>query len=527
MARLAWLYFVLFGIVQNSASDSLDRRYEANFTSPAHYRYSWGIDHYRCSYDSSSGHYLTRSQITGQGSVSQKSINSCAAFCDNTPGCGFFHPVQMTGSSEGDVVCALYRTKQNKAAATISVGPASSGGSVVASYGFTRDSAVPASASSSTSRTSAGSIKSATRTLTVSTQRSTTSSSLAPSASSSFPVPPPGARLAQLAACSSSKLTIPLLVNKQYPGSGNASSADTVWIVQHGLGRDFDEYFTSVYNVVGDTGILIAPNFYAKVDAQAPNSWYQPTRNFAWNGNDWSTGDDAVAPSGVQPCSSFDVYDALIASLRDKGRFPNVKRIFIVAHSRGSAMAARYGMLSSNTDVRYVLANAPVMPYFTSARPLSSSNCADYNLWGYGWAEPLPRYVSAKNPGPVHAFRNWVAQDITWLTGDLDTYSRDQTGDQTCMIQTQGGQNRRDRGYAFWAYINLLGGTRTNVSDYYGYDALKRQVTSVSPSAFNVRNCVVDGVAHDNFGMFASDCGRAAINGASSVPAGPGPVRPS
>lgn len=318
-----------------------------------------------------------------------------------------------------------------------------------------------------------------------------------------------------------------MFVSKNYPSGNTVSSASTVWIVQHGSARNFDDYFTSIYNVVGDAGVVIAPNFYASNDVTAPNSWYQPGSNLAWNSNDWSNGNDAIAPFGVSACSSFDVYDNLIASVRDKSRYPNVNRIFVVAHSAGSAMMGRYGMLSSNADVRYVLANAPAMPYFTSARPNSPSGCSTYNSWGYGWDSSLPRYAAVRSPGGIQAFRHWVSRDITLMTGDFDTYSRDQSGDQSCNVQAQGGQNRRDRGYAFWAYINLLGGTNTDVSNFYGYDALEGQVASVSPPSFNVRYCVVDGVAHDNNGMFASACGRAAINGASTIPAGPGPIRPS
>lgn len=190
-------------------------------------------------------------------------------------------------------------------------------------------------------------------------------------------------------------------------------------------------------------------------------------------------------------------------------------------------MMGRYSMLSSDAAVKYILANAPVMPYFTSARPHSATTCGAYNSWSYGWSAQLPRYATARTPGGAQAFRNWVAHDITLMTGALDTYSRSTNTDQSCSAQAQGGQNRRDRGYAFWAYINLLAGTGTDVSNYYGYDSLRAQVTSLSPPSFRVRHCVVDGVAHDNNSMFASDCGRAAITGSSTLPAGPGPIRPA
>lgn len=337
------------------------------------------------------------------------------------------------------------------------------------------------------------------------------------SSTSTLQASPPGATLVQYKGCSSSSYTIPMFVNKNFPISGS-TSASTVWIVQHGSGRNSNDYFSSVYNIVRDQGVVIAPNFYASSDT---GGWFQPTKNLAWNSNDWNNGADAVAPHGVSSCSSYDVYDSLVALLSNKAKFANVNRIFVVAHSAGASMMAKYAMLKPDTGITYVLANSPSMPYFTQARPNLDAvpKCAaNYDTWGYGWHSGMPRYVAARNPGGVNAFRNWVSQDITLMTGSYDTYSRDPTGDQSCPAYTQGGQNRRDRGYAFWAYINLLGGTSTNVSQYYGYDELQKQnVTSLSPGTFAAKHCTVPGVAHNNKAMFASDCGRAAIQTTSNI----------
>ncbi|SPO31885.1 uncharacterized protein UTRI_06722 [Ustilago trichophora] len=468
-----------------STAAPLERRYNTNLQGPSGYRYSWGIDGARVSFGTSSGQYITRSAIAGATTVGQAEVNACGAICERTSRCGFFHPVEMRGSSEGNVICALYTTKQDKSAATWKDGPTSTGGTVVASYGFTRD---------------AGAV-----------------------GGSTLPAPPSGATLVQYKGCTTSSFTIPMFVNKNYPVT-RSSSASTAWIVQHGSGRNFNDYFTSLRNVVGDEGVIIAPNFYASSDS---GKWYQPTKNLAWNSNDWANGADAVAPAGVGSCSSFDVIDSLVNLLRDRSKFPNLRRVFVVAHSGGASMMAKYGMLKPNTGYKYVLANSPSMPYFTTARPNSPAGCSDFNTWGYGFGSPMPRYVAERNPGGPSAFRNWITQDITLMTADLDTYSRDQSGDQSCPVQAQGGQNRRDRGYAWWAYINLLGGTQTDVSQFYGYQSLKDQgVSSLNPWRFGARYCVVDGVGHDNYAMFSSDCGRAAITGARYLPPGPGPIRP-
>lgn len=64
---------------------------------------------------------------------------------------------------------------------------------------------------------------------------------------------------------------------------------------------------------------------------------------------------DAISPTTPSSCSSIDVYDSLIASLRDTTKYPNLQRTIIVAHSGGASMIARYGMLSTNTDIKYVI----------------------------------------------------------------------------------------------------------------------------------------------------------------------------
>ncbi|CDS01292.1 uncharacterized protein SPSC_00576 [Sporisorium scitamineum] len=341
-----------------------------------------------------------------------------------------------------------------------------------------------------------------------------------------LPAGPDGATLIQFKGCRNTPYTIPVFVNKNYPITGS-TDASVAWIVQHGSGRNFDAYFTSLRAVVGDEGIIIAPNFYASTDTGKKAKWYQPTENLAWNVNDWNNGADAVAPSGVKPCSSLDVYDSFVELLADRSKFPNLRSVFAVGHSSGASMLAKYGMFKPDTKFRYVLANSPSMPYFTDARPDAPTGCSNFSYWGYGFDGPLPRYVQLNNPGAIGAFHNWIGQDITLMTADLDTYKADPAGDQTCPVQAQGGQNRRDRGYAWWAYINLLSGTTTDVSDFYGYQAFRNQgVTSLNPAKFGARYCVVDRVGHDNAKMFASDCGRAAIKGEDMLQPGPGPIRP-
>lgn len=464
-------------------SADLDRRANQNLQPPNGYRLSWTSDGTRSSYGTSTGQYLTRNTINGD-SVGQDQVNTCGAICEKTVKCGFFELVQMNGGNEGNMVCVLYTTKQGKADATWNKRPGTTGGNVVASYPFTRN---------------AGFVTGA-----------------------NLPAAPNGATILQFKGCSNTDYTVPLFVSRNYPFAGS-SNVDTVWIVQHGSGRNFNDYFSSVYNVVGDQGVVMAPNFYATSDS---GKWFQPNFNLAWNNNAWFDGADAIAPAGVPACSSMDVYDNLLNFVYDRSKFPNLKRVFLVGHSAGASMLGKYNMLSKRQDIRYILANSPSNAYFTNARPNPDQSCGGFTNWGYGWDGALPRYVASRNPGGAGGFVNYITKDVTLMTGTIDTFSRDSTGDQSCQVKTQGGENRRDRGYAWWAYLNLLGGTNTDVSQFYGYNTLKGQVSSLRPWKFGARYCVVPNTGHDNYAMFASDCGRAALNGASSIPYGPGPIRP-
>ncbi len=229
-------------------TESLDRRYLSSLSGPSGYRFSWVSTASASLTALNQVNILVVPPIAGANSVGQSEVNACANICERTQKCGFFHPVQMKGNSEGNVICALYTVKQDKSAATFTTGPGSTGGSVVSSYGFTRNDG--------------------------------------PVGASNLPTPPTGASLVQYKGCSTSSATVPMFVNKNYPITGS-TSASTVWIVQHGSGRNFNDYFSSLYNVVGDQGVIIAPQFYASSDS---GRWYQPGVNLAWNSNDWFNG---------------------------------------------------------------------------------------------------------------------------------------------------------------------------------------------------------------------------------------------
>lgn len=329
-----------------------------------------------------------------------------------------------------------------------------------------------------------------------------------------------------------------MFVNNQY----NKSTTDSAYIVQHGHERDFATYFSTVYKTIGTKGIIIAPNSYITTDPVAPSSWYQPDLNLAWEDDTgtWAIGEDAVAPTngtnGLNGtfCSSFDTYDAILKYLSDTSLFPNLAKVYFVSHSGGANMVSRYSQLYNGIHpfaIRYVIANAANQAYFTNARPMDPANftsCQNMNNYPYQLvANGMPRYVANHFTTALDLFKRWISRDVVFLTGNLDTEMAYPGGVENCQSQAQGGRDRRDRMYAYWAYQNIIAGTNNNVSAFYGYDELLENGATVlySGATLNHQNCVVDGVGHSASGMFSSSCGIAAMKNAT-LPAGAPPTDP-
>jgi hypothetical protein len=175
--------------------------------------------------------------------------------------------------------------------------------------------------------------------------------------------------------------------------------------------------------------------------------------------------------------------------------------------------------------MRYIIANAANQGYFDNSRPTSTTikDCPAGFSWPYQWTGSFNRYVSSRIKTPSILFSQWAQRDVIHLTGDQDTST---SGTQTCQSVAQGGSARRDRNYAYWAYINILAGTKTDVSKYTGYNQLIASgAKRIGFGSFNHKACTVAGIGHDAPGMFSSQCGKAAILG-QSLPAGAGPSTP-
>ncbi|KDN40877.1 hypothetical protein K437DRAFT_295743 [Tilletiaria anomala UBC 951] len=557
---------------------------------PAGFVYAWSIAGARTSWEDDAP-YLSRLTLNNTHRVAQRAVVACAAQCsqpvlgsiDGGVPCNAFQLVQFpTASNEGDVVCALYAAPIAKKNATASVGVAGGAAGpngipgdaddpadttappVIASYTFQRTHLIGGGSSAGDNGTQ---------------QQAQLSPGQVAGPWRKLPASPAGASFIQFRPCPRvTNATVPMFVNKQWVdttgGSGNVTSNATVAIViQHGIGRDFQNAWEGIYPIVdGASTVLIAPNFYLPSDSPRMmitgtlSNWFDPAHNLAWaNFGSWVGGDDPVAPrntgrssngdSGGWPgagaaCSTYNVYDAIRTVLHNSTAYPRLRTVYWAGHSGGGAFVSRYALVADDApdalNMRYVHANAPSFPYFTADRPgqgqgqMQVGSCQGFNSWMYGLDGGFTRYVEAKVTTPHDMFKRYIARDVVALQGDMDTRSRYPVGDYECQVLAEGGDNRRDRNYAWWVYKVLLAGAPLDVSQFVGYSVLKPLVRSLNlvptttPAAysasstsanaggggavFNHRFCVVPGVGHVDEPMWASTCGKA-----SFMPQGPTP----
>lgn len=340
---------------------------------------------------------------------------------------------------------------------------------------------------------------------------------------------------------------MPLFANqlwaKQGVASTTTSTATRAYIVVHGAGRNFQDAYRQLGgNINQASALLIAPNFYITEDTPSvssngqQNNWYSPQTSLAWQSYpDWVGGSDAVAPASSRGvCSTYDVMDSLVATLNNKALYPKLQRIYLVGHSAGSSFMHHYaplanGAVSSAVPVTYVAFNGAAFLYYNDRRPSKTSGCpTTYNDYIYGLEGAQPRYVSSRGGADAAGmFRRWVSQDFRAGQGLLDTYARYTFGDQTCPVQAQGGVNRRDRGYAMWAYKNILAGTSTDVSAYFGAKQFAG-MSAIGGATFRHQNCNVAGAGHVDSEMYSSPCGQQFLDQTSTPPPNtpPGPTNP-
>ena len=265
-------------------------------------------------------------------------------------------------------------------------------------------------------------------------------------------------------------------------------------LVLHGRLRNADVYYRSAraaQAAAGETGnatIMIVPQFLAGIDVEA---YHLPTETLRWPLGGWEGGEPAVGPA---PASSFDALDAILARLADRRLFPNLKQVVVAGHSGGGQVVQRYAIAGrgeeqltrENIGVRYVVANPSSYAYFSAERPepAVASSCPGYNDWKYGM-ESRPPYLAAPAAGELE--QRYVARQVIYLLGTLDTDPDQSALDKSCMAEAQ-GPYRYARGHAYVAAMQRRdGGTP------------------------NHRVWDVPGVGHNGDKMLTSPCGMQAL----------------
>lgn len=305
--------------------------------------------------------------------------------------------------------------------------------------------------------------------------------------------------------------------------SPDNSSAEQAFVMIHGKIRDGNDYWTTMNNILqsavsagypgaSDKAIVTAPQFYSTI----LNSGQYGDSELAWpDVNAWQAGDPANHPSSTTQ-TSFDALDAFVAEFSDQSKYPSMRNLTFVGHGGGGQLISRYAMIAKdapcNLHIRYISGDPSSNAYFTSDRPVNSSDpnaiqdCPTYNTWRYGFDN-----FTGTSEGlltPQQYFTRYTQRDFVSIVGLQDT---DDGGDQYCMAAVQGGTARRDRNLCWWQYLNALAGT-DEVLDAFPcqYNNLP-DWSNLTNHAIGTRLTVVEDADHNAEEVYTSDEGRSAL----------------
>jgi hypothetical protein len=272
-------------------------------------------------------------------------------------------------------------------------------------------------------------------------------------------------------------------------------------IVFHGKGRNVEGYFSALQHAAheagqsGDRTLLWAPQFLREEDAEAHHLSKQVLR---WHAGSWTAGEPA---SGPLPLSTFDVIDAMLATLANKERFPNLTTIVLIGHSGGGQVLNRYAIVGKSAlatagiHLRFVIANPSSYFYFSDDRPQPDGSfapyhgaaCPAFDHWRYGPAN-APAYIGAASAADWHQYeQDYARQDVVYLLGTDDTDPAQVDLDTSCAGEAEGAE-RLDRGKSYYHYLK-----------------------NRHPQDFRHQLWFVRGVAHVGSRMVESPCAIAAV----------------
>jgi hypothetical protein len=272
-------------------------------------------------------------------------------------------------------------------------------------------------------------------------------------------------------------------------------------IVFHGKGRNVEGYFSALERAAREAGqtngktLLLAPQFLREEDAEAH---HVPKQFLRWHAGSWTAGEPATGPL---PLSTFDVIDAMLATLADKERFPNLTTVVLIGHSGGGQLLNRYAIVGKGAigmvgiRLRFVIANPSSYFYFNDDRPqpdgsfapFHSASCPAFDHWRYGPVH-APIYVAATSAAAWQKYeQDYANADVVYLLGTEDTDPAQVDLDTSCAGEAEGPE-RLDRGKAYFRYLK-----------------------GRHPDGFRHQLWFVAGVAHAGSRMVESPCAIAAV----------------
>jgi len=296
------------------------------------------------------------------------------------------------------------------------------------------------------------------------------------------------------------KGTLPLYVSRDW--SKPLPDITRAVLVLHGYLRNADVYYRSARTAraaageAGKAAIMIVPQFLTEVDIEG---WHLPSATLRWSLAGWEGGEPALGPT---PASSFEALDAILARLADRTIFPNLRQVVVAGHSGGGQVVQRYAiatqgdaaLIAANIGVRYVVANPSSYAYFSAERPEPqvAASCPGYNKWKYGM-DARPPYLATATPAMLE--QRYVARQVIYLLGTLDTNPNHRVLDKSCMAEAE-GPYRYARGHA---YASVMARRDGGTPNHKVWD--------------------VEGVGHDGDKMLTSPCGLAALFDLPGCPA--------
>ena len=294
---------------------------------------------------------------------------------------------------------------------------------------------------------------------------------------------------------SNEQIILPLFSNKEIHEPD--SNIDRAVIVIHGMNRNAEDYYNSIYdnavelNVLSET-IIIAPQFLITLDL---NHW-QPINEYVfWSGTtSWSSGGQSNS-TNMHPrnydISSFSLMDSLISHLLSN--FSNLQDIVLVGNSAGGQFVNRYAAGSDQEGdgiIRYVVSAPSSYLYFDENRyndyqlPFSWSvpqGCIGYNDYKYGLND-LNEYMESVGIDSIRA--RYSRRNVQYLVGTYDT-----GGTQDCESMAQ-GSNRLERAIIYYNHLMY----------FFGIDIVEKQKLALIPE-----------IGHNFDNIASAQCGNVAI----------------